>query len=287
LTFLTVKGMTKESEVSWVRLKDEVAIVTGGGGGIGEGICHCLAREGAAVVVSDVNQGSADAVAGKIRRAGGKALSLKTDVRRAEECQALIDVALREMGRIDLLVCCAGVNGLDVEADSPGLIENISEQNWNLVVDVNLKGVFWCNRAIAPYFKKQKNGKIINIASIAGRKGIDWIPHYSATKAGVIVFTQAVALQLAPYNVTANTVCPGIVWTPLWDSGAKAISHTYPEFRGMSPSDIFGTLVERMIPLKRPQSAEDMGNAVVFLASKEADQITGQALNVDGGMVFS
>ncbi len=270
-----------------MRLKDKVAIVTGGGGGIGEGICLCLSREGARVVVSDIDQKLADKVAKKITEGGGRALAVKTDVRMAEECNSLVDVTLQEMDQIDILVCCAGVNGLDVEIDSPGMIENISEENWKLVVDVNLGGVFYCNRAIAPYFKKQRKGKIINISSIAGRNGIDWIPHYSATKAGVIVLTQAVALQLAPFNVTVNTVCPGVIWTPLWVSGGKAISNTYPEFKGMEPQEIFDAMVERIIPLKRPQTAEDMGNAVVFLASKEADQITGQALNVDGGAVFS
>lgn len=270
-----------------MRLKDKVAIVTGGGGGIGEGICFCLAREGSSVVVSDVSQELAESVADKVMKTGVRAFPVKTDVRTIDGGQALIDTTLSEMGKIDILVCCAGVNGLDLAMESPGLIENISEENWNLVVDVNLKGVFFCNRAVTPYFKKQQSGRIVNIASIGGRKGVDWIPHYCATKAGVIVFTQAVALQLAPYNVTANTVCPGIVWTPLWDSGARAISHTYPEFRGKKPTDIFDALVERMIPLKRPQSAQDIGNAVVFFASREADQITGQALNVDGGIVFS
>jgi NAD(P)-dependent dehydrogenase (short-subunit alcohol dehydrogenase family) len=134
-------------------------------------------------------------------------------------------------------------------------------------MEVNLKGVFLCNRAVAAYFKKQRKGKIINISSIAGRKGIDWIPHYSASKAGVIVFTQAIALQLAPYNVNVNTVCPGVIRTPMWDTGAK--------------------VVQNMIPMKRSQSAEDIGNIVVFLASEEAKEITGQAINVDGGASFN
>jgi len=270
-----------------MRLKDKVAIVTGGGGGIGRGICFCLAREGAHVVVSDIRQDLADEVARKVREAGGKVLAVKTNVRMARECQTLMDTTLKEMGQIDILVCSAGVNGLDLQIDSPGLIENISEENWDLVVDVNLKGIFLCNRAIAPYFKRQKRGKIINISSTAGRAAIDWIPHYSATKAGIIVLTQAVALQLAPFNVNVNTVCPGMVWTPLWESGGTALSHTYPQFKDMSPQDIFGALVQEMIPLKRPPTPEDIGNTVVFLASAEADQITGQALNVDGGAVFS
>jgi NAD(P)-dependent dehydrogenase (short-subunit alcohol dehydrogenase family) len=270
-----------------MRLENQVAIVTGGGGGIGEGICLCLAREGAPVVVSDIDIDSANVVAATIKEAGGQALAVKTDVRIANECEALIETTFRGMKRVDILVCCAGVNGLDLGIDSPGILENISEENWDLVVDVNLKGVFLCNRAIAPYFKKQRKGKIINIASIAGRNGIDWIPHYSATKAGVIVLSQAVALQLAPFKVTVNTVCPGVVWTSLWESGGEALAKTYPQFKGMSSKGIFDALVQEMIPLKRPQTPEDMGHAVVFLASEEADQITGQALNVDGGAVFS
>jgi NAD(P)-dependent dehydrogenase (short-subunit alcohol dehydrogenase family) len=143
--------------------------------------------------------------------------------------------------------------------------------------------VFLCNRAIAPHFRKQKRGKIVNISSVGGRKGIDWIPHYCASKAGVIVFTQAVALQLAPLGVNANTICPGVIRTPMWDAGAKVLGQGYPPFKGMDPDGVFNAVVENMIPMKRPQSAEDIGNAVVFLASEEAKEITGQALNVDGG----
>jgi meso-butanediol dehydrogenase/(S,S)-butanediol dehydrogenase/diacetyl reductase len=270
-----------------VRLKDEVAIVTGGGGGIGEGICDCLAQEGAHVVVSDIREESAEKVAGKIGKWGVKSLSVKTDVRNANDCEALVDRALKDMSRIDILVCSAGVDGLDPEIDSPGVIENISEENWDLVVDVNLKGVFLCNRAVAPYFKNKRSGKIINISSTVGRSGVDWLPHYGATKAGIIVLTQAVALQLAPFNVNVNTICPGMVWTPLWESGGTALSKTYPAFKGMKPRDIFEALVQETVPLKRAPTPEDIGNAVVFLASEEAKQITGQAINVDGGVVFN
>jgi NAD(P)-dependent dehydrogenase (short-subunit alcohol dehydrogenase family) len=193
------------------------------------------------------------------------------------------------MGRIDILVCCAGVVGFALKKDleKPSVLENISEEEWNLTIDVNLKGVFLCNQAITPYFKEQKKGKIVNISSIGGRKGVDFIPHYCASKAGVIVFTQAVALQLAPFNINVNTICPGAVWTPMWEAGAKVLSQTYPKFKGLSPDKVFDIMIEHTVPLKRPQSAEDIGNAVVFLASDEADQITGQALNVDGGAVFS
>jgi NAD(P)-dependent dehydrogenase (short-subunit alcohol dehydrogenase family) len=272
-----------------MRLKDKVAIVTGGGGSLGEGICLCLAREGARVAVSDLNYHLAKEVAVKIQDEGQKAVALKTDVRLPEDCRGLINTTLQEMGQIDILVCNAGTGGFELRGDSkePAILENISEEEWNLTVDVNLKGVFLCNQAVAPYFKKQKRGKIINISSVGGRKGVDFVPHYCASKAGVIVFTQAVALQLAPFNINVNSLCPGVIWTPMWEKGARAISDTYPPFKGMPPEKVFEVMVDQMIPLKRPQSAQDIGKAVVFLASEDADQITGQSLNVDGGAVFS
>ena len=272
-----------------MRLEDRVAIVTGGGGGLGEGICLCLAREGAHVVVSDLDQGLADKVAGKLKETGHKAFAVQTDVSVPEQCESLIEESLNKMGSINILVCGAGVGGFVYrgETDEPPILENISEREWDLTIDVNLKGVFLCNRAVAPRFKRQKSGKIINISSIGGRKGIDWIPHYCASKAGVIVLTQAVALQLAPYNVNVNTICPGVIRTPMWDRGAEVLSQSYPPFKGMSPDDVFNAVVQNMIPMRRPQTAEDIGNAVVFLASEMAKEITGQAINVDGGALFN
>ena len=272
-----------------MRLKDKVAVVTGGGSGIGEGICLCMAREGADVVVSDINLAAAEKVARKIQKMRQKSLAVQTDVRKAEHCEKLIQKALETMGRIDVLVCSAGVAGYSATSitEETTRIENISEDDWNLTIDTNLKGVFLCIRAVAPCFKKEKRGKIINISSIAGRRGADWIPHYSASKAGVIVLSQAVAVQLGPYNVNVNTICPGYVMTPMWNIGAEIMSKTYPMFKDMNPDEIFDKIVSTRVPLGRPQTPESIGNAVVFLASDEADHITGQALNVDGGAVFS
>jgi NAD(P)-dependent dehydrogenase (short-subunit alcohol dehydrogenase family) len=272
-----------------MRLKDKVAIVTGAGGGLGEGICLCLAREGAHVVVSDVNAAAAEKLAVKIREAGSKAVVVKTDVRVARECKELVASTVKEMGKVDILVCNAGVSGFVHRRDSeePPILETISEEDWNLTIDVNLKGTFLCNQAVVPYFKEQKGGKIVNISSIGGRKGVDFIPHYCASKAGVILFTQAIALQLAPYNVNANTVCPGLIWTPMWEEAAHVLALSYPAFKGLTPDQVFEGAVQNMIPLRRPQMPDDIGNAVVFLASDEAKQITGQALNVDGGAVFN
>jgi NAD(P)-dependent dehydrogenase (short-subunit alcohol dehydrogenase family) len=261
-----------------MRLKDKVAIVTGGGGGLGEGICLRLAQEGTHVVVSDIKLDLAEKVVSKIRERGRKSYAIQTDVRIADQCQYLIDI----------LVCNAGVSGYVYWGNSKKapVIENISEEEWNLTIDVNLKGVFLCNRAIAPYFKHQKRGRIINISSISGRIGQDWLAHYCASKAGVIVLTQGVALQLAPYNINVNTICPGSIWTPMWEQGAKMLSQSSPTFKGMNPYDLFQNY-NKKIPLGRSQTPEDIGNAVVFFASDEAKEITGQALNVDGGMVFN
>jgi len=272
-----------------MRLKDKAAILTGGGGGLGEGIALCLAREGARLVVSDAKLDLAEVVAGKIKKKGGQAIAVKTDVRNAAECEALVSHAAEEMGALDILVCAAGVSGFSLrpESDDPPWLENLSEDDWDLTIDVNLKGVFLCNRAAVPYFKKQKSGKIINLSSIAGRKGVDFIPHYCASKAGVIVFSQSLALQLAPFNVNVNTLCPGLIWTPMWEEAARVLSMSYPAFKGLPVEQVFGAAVGAMVPMRRPQTPEDIGNAVVFLASDEAREITGQALNVDGGAIFS
>jgi meso-butanediol dehydrogenase/(S,S)-butanediol dehydrogenase/diacetyl reductase len=272
-----------------MRLKDKVVIVTGGGSGIGEGICLCMAKEGADIVVSDISMAVAEKVAARVQEMDRKALAIQTDVRKAEQCERLIKKGLEAMGRIDVLVCCAGVPGYSATTitEKTSRIEHISENDWNLTIDTNLKGVFLCIRAVAPYFKQEKKGKIINISSIAGRRGADWIPHYSASKAGVIVLGQAVAVQLAPYNVNVNTICPGYVMTPMWDTASKIMSKIYPVFKDMNADEIFEKVISTRVPLGRPQIPESIGHAAVFLASAEADDITGQALNVDGGVVFN
>lgn len=271
-----------------MRLKDRVAIVTGGGGGLGEGICLCLAREGAHVVVSDLKLELAERVAAEVKDLGRKAIAVRTDVCSADSCKEMVDVTLKEMGRLDVLVANAGVDGLPT-GDSPvsPLIEDIQEEDWNRVVDVNLKGVFLCNRAVAPLFKEKKAGRIINISSVAGRQGEGLLVPYAATKAGVISLTQSIALQLAPYHVNVNAVCPGIIWTPMWERLASFASRALPEAGGAPPKDVFNLMVAARIPFKKEQTPTDIGNAVVFLASDEASEITGQALNVCGGMCMN
>jgi NAD(P)-dependent dehydrogenase (short-subunit alcohol dehydrogenase family) len=271
-------------------LEGKVAVITGGASGLGEGIAEGMARAGAQVVVSDLRRKSAEQVADRLRKETGRqSLALAADVRRKDHCAQLVAQSLDKMGAIDILVCAAGVGGFShrPDTDAPLILENISLEDWTLAMDVNLKGVFLCNQAIAAYLRQQKSGRIINISSIAGRKGADWLPHYSASKAGVIVLTQSVALQLAPFGVTVNTLCPGIIRTAMWDVGAKVLGQAHPAFKGMSPDEVFQAMVRQMIPLGRPQTADDIGHMAVFLASDKASEITGQAINVDGGACFN
>ena len=275
-----------------MRLKDKVAIVTGGGGGLGEGICLCFAREGADVVVSDVQMELAERVAAEVKAKGRKSLAMQIDVRSEAQVEKLVSQTIADFGGVDILVCSHGVSGMthrEHDPDEPITLEGITEDDWDLTLDVNLKGVFLCNRAIAPYFKKQNTGKIINVSSVGGRKGSAQLFAYSISKAGVIALTQAVAQQLAPYSVNVNTICPGIIYTPMWQEGAKLLARMDPRFKGlnMEPKDALDFVVQMVIPLQRYQTAEDIGNAAVFLASDEAKEITGQAINVCGGMHFA
>jgi NAD(P)-dependent dehydrogenase (short-subunit alcohol dehydrogenase family) len=275
-----------------MRLKDKVAIVTGGGGGLGEGIALCFAREGANVVVSDVKSDLAEKVAAEAKEIGRKSLAVQTDVRSQSQVEELVAKTIGDMGTIDILVCSHGVSGMthrEHDPDEPITLEGITEEDWDLTLDVNLKGVFLCNRAVTPHFKQQGGGKIINVSSVGGRKGSPTLFAYSISKAGVIALTQALAQQLAPYNVNVNTICPGIIYTPMWQEGAKLLAKMDPRFKDLdiSPKDALDFVVEMTIPFKRMQTAEDIGNAAVFLASDEAKEITGQALNVCGGMAFN
>ena len=216
-----------------------------------------------------------------------RSLVIRTDVRKAEECDELVAATLREMDNLHIMVCNAGVGGYPKSDMEDFLaIENIKEEDWNMAIDVNLKGVFLCCRAVARHFKKQKYGKIINIASSSGRRGSALLA-YSASKGGVMILSQAIALQMAPYNVNVNTICPGQIWSPIWDVYLPVRYKDNPAYEGMEAREIFEKMTKGNTPLGRPQTPEDVGNAVVFLASEEAREITGQAINVDGGKIFS
>ncbi len=261
-----------------MRLKDKAAMVTGGGAGIGRAIVLALAREGADVLIADIRQEPAEAVAEEVRGLGRKAIAQQTDVTKEAQVTRMIEAAIEQFGRLDILVNNAGV--------TPALglpFTRQTESDWDKVFTVNLKSVFFTCKAVAPHFRERRYGKIVNIASIAGPLSSQTMPSYSVSKMGVVTLTKIVAKDLAAYNVNVNAVCPGLLWTDMWKGIAEVIRATDPAYASLSPRQMFDKRVQEWIPLRREQTPEDIGAAVVFFASEEARNITGQALMVDGG----
>jgi meso-butanediol dehydrogenase / (S,S)-butanediol dehydrogenase / diacetyl reductase len=264
-----------------MRLAGKVAIVTGGGSGIGRGIVLAMAREGADVAIPDIQIMNAEKVADEVKALGRKAVPMRTDVTSSADARSMVDRTRDVFGRIDVLVNNAGM------AAPPGLpFTNNTEDDWDRTFAVNTKSVFLTCKAITPYFIERRAGRIINIASIAGPLAAPTMPPYSVAKQGVITFTRIVAKELAPHGITVNAICPGVLWTDFWQKLAQHIASTNPAFAGMSARQVFDKRVTDIIPMKCEQQPEDIGWAAVFLASDEARYITGQALNVDGGCVM-
>ena len=263
-----------------MRLAGKVAIVTGGGSGIGRGIVLALAREGADVAIPDIQVLNAEKVSEEVKGVGRKSLAMKTDVTSAADVKGMVDRTRDALGKIDILVNNAGM------AAPPGMpFTNNTEEDWDKTFAVNTKSVFLTCKAIAPYFIERKAGRIVNIASIAGPLSALTMPPYSVAKQGVITFTRVIAKELAPHGITVNAICPGVLWTAFWEKLAAHIASTNPAFAGMTPRQVFDKRVADVVPMKIEQTPEDIGHAAVFLASDEARYITGQALNVDGGCV--
>jgi meso-butanediol dehydrogenase / (S,S)-butanediol dehydrogenase / diacetyl reductase len=248
-------------------LDGRVAVVTGAGSGIGQGIARVLAREGADVVLTDIATDNVEQVAPGL---GGSAL--QHDVTSWDSCMAMADRVMEDKGRIDVLVNNAGVS-------SGVAFQELDEAEWDRVNNVNAKGVFLTTRAVVPHMIEQRSGSIVSISSMAGKEGLPLLAHYCATKFAVIGITQSLAKELAEYGVRVNAVCPGVVRTPLWEPLLDQLS----ESRGISREEAWQEFVDP-IPLGRPQEPEDIGEAVAFLASDRARNMTGQGINVTGGM---
>jgi meso-butanediol dehydrogenase / (S,S)-butanediol dehydrogenase / diacetyl reductase len=264
-----------------MRLAGKTALVTGGGSGIGRGIVLCMAQEGADIVIPDIHEANARSVAKEVEALGRKAVPIRCDVTCEADVRASLDRSLAELGRIDILVNNAGI------ASPPGMpFTANTEEHWDQAFAVNVKSVFLMCKAIAPYFIERKAGRIINIASIAGPLASVTMPPYSVAKGGVIIFTRVVAKELAPHGVTANAICPGMLWTGFWQELAQFIAETNPAFHGITARQVFEKRFDALVPLKCEQTPEDIGWAAVFLASEHARCITGQALMVDGGSVM-
>ncbi|MDD5252713.1 MAG: 3-oxoacyl-[acyl-carrier-protein] reductase [Candidatus Omnitrophota bacterium] len=247
-----------------MRLKDKVALITGGARGIGQAIAMTFAREGADIVVADVNLEIAQKTALEIEGLGRKALALEMDVTNFEKVEEGINKILDKMGKVDILVNNAGIT-------KDNLLLRMSQADWDAVINVNLKGTFNCIKAVTRPMIKQRSGRIISIASIIGLMGNPGQANYAASKAGIIALTKTVAKELASRNINANAVAPGFIQT---------------EMTAKLPEDIKKKMLEA-IPLAKLGTPQDVANTCLFLASDESSYITGQVITIDGGMVMA
>ncbi|WP_213996822.1 SDR family NAD(P)-dependent oxidoreductase [Tepidanaerobacter syntrophicus] len=276
-------------------MKGKVALVTGAARGIGKACALRLAKEGVDVAVLDICSKIKEnpqweppkledlkEVEGEIKKLGCKSLAITADVRNTNQTFNAVERVVKEFSRLDILVNCAGVGFLNFLDD----VDEIAD--WDTTMDVDLKGTFFMCKAAAPIMRQQKYGKIVNIASIAGVTGSETLFPYSAAKAGVINATQGLARALGPYGINVNAVNPGLVWTPMWQVTDKWLAEHIPPFKDelYVPKKVYDASVMASTALKRPTTTEHIANVVAFLASDEASEITGQNINVDGGIEY-
>jgi len=242
-------------------LKDKVAVVTGAGRGIGKEIALTFAREGAQLAICSRHSETIEPVAALIRSLGGQVLPLVTDISVQEEVEKFVEKIYEEYGTVDILVNNAGVN-------RDNFFLRMKAEEWDAVMDVNLRGTFLCCRMFARRMIKQKSGRIINMTSVAGEAGNPGQANYSAAKAGIIGFTKAIAKELARQGIRVNAVAPGLIGTEMVQKMEKKVLDE----------------LEESIPLKRIGTPQDVAGVVLFLASDAAAYITGQVIRVDGGL---
>ncbi len=241
--------------------KEKVAVITGASRGIGRSIALALAAQGATIVAVDMDQASTEAVVAELQAAGGKALAVVGNVTVSADVERVFDAATEAFGRVDILVNNAGIT-------RDGLLMRMKDEDWDAVLNVNLKGAFLCTRAVFKVMSKQRYGRIINIASVVGQMGNAGQANYCASKAGLIGLTKSNAREMAKRSITVNAVAPGFIATAMTDA----------------LSDKVRAELTAQIPLERLGSSDDIANAVVFLASEAAGYITGHVLSVNGGM---
>ena len=242
-------------------LAGKVALVTGGAQGIGRAVVLMLATKGCDIGISDINKETAAITAGEIEKMGRRSLAIEANVARFEDGERMVKETVDGLGRIDILVNNAGIT-------RDKLILRMSEEDWDAVLDVNLKGAFNCTRAALRYMTKQRSGRIVNIASVVGLMGNAGQANYSASKAGLIGFTKTVGREVASRGITVNAVAPGYIDTPM----TQALPEKAQEE------------LKRLIPMVRLGTPEDVAKAVLFLVSDASDYITGQVLQVNGGL---
>ena len=244
----------------------KVALVTGASSGIGRATAIALAREGAKVVVADVLDEKAKETVDLIKRAGGDARFVKTDVSKSADVQALVKTAVDSFGRLDAAVNNAGIEGETAPT------ADCSEENWERVINVNLRGVWLCMKNEIPIMLKQKAGAIVNMSSIAGVVGFEGLPAYSASKGGVLQLTRVAALEYAKFGIRVNAICPGVIWTPMVERFTKGDKKAEQD-------------MAKGAPMARMGKPEEIAEAALWLCSGGASFVTGHPLIVDGGWV--
>ncbi len=241
--------------------QDKVAIITGSSRGIGRAIALHLASQGAIIVASARNVAALESLVDDIEGQGGKALAVPGDVGLSKDVHALFAAAMEAFGRVDILINNAGIT-------RDGLLMRMKDEDWDAVLDTNLKGAFYCCRSAAKIMSKQRSGRIVNISSVVGEMGNAGQANYCASKAGLIGLTKSIARELARRNVTVNAIAPGFIITDMTDALSDQVKEG----------------LQGQIPLARLGEAQDIAHAVAFLASEQAGYITGQVLGVNGGM---
>jgi len=255
------------------KLEGKVAIVTGAGRGIGKGIALAFAKEGADIVIAEFRPELAEETAKEVKALGREALAVKTDVRASGEVEAMVNKTLEKFGKIDILVNNAGTAGTPEVVAHAGLPWLLEEEHWDATFDVNVKGIYLCCKYVVPHMIKRKSGKIINIASVAGKpfwEGASLLLHYCASKAAVINFTENLAVVLAEYGINANDICPVYVWTDLWRTGVG----------GEEGKPSFEEIVRETTIQGRATTPKKIAALAVFLASEDGDDITAQSIDV-------
>jgi 3-hydroxybutyrate dehydrogenase len=257
-------------------LEGQVALVTGAARGMGKAISLSLAAAGASIVVVDILHEEGEKVSVEIAGKGSRALFIRCDLKSENDVMAMVNRTIEEFGRIDILVNNAGVGYTALTWETPTDV-------WEEIMALNLRGTFLCSKYVVPHMIKQKSGRIINISSALGKQAAPLRAAYSASKAGVIALTVALAKEVAEHGITVNTVCPGPVETPIWDKRRKALA----QLLNVPEGDVVKKIAETEQIIKIMLKPEDIANVVYWLASSETTKLmTGQAISIDGGQVF-
>ena len=245
-------------------LNGKVAVVTGAGQGIGRAIALRLAAAGASLALVDLNLSAVEEVSQEIVDLEGKSIAIRTDVSKSDQVYSMIERALQTFSQIDILINNAGIAGKTAP------LTELEESDWDLVIDVNLKGVFLCCKAVIDHMIERRYGKIVSVASIAGKEGNPTLIPYSSSKAGVICLTKALAKEVTEYSINVNCVCPGPTNTPLFNAQPERMREA----------------LTRAIPFRRVAEPEEIADAILFFASDRSNYLTGQVLSVSGGLTM-